>query len=356
MKRKITFFAILLIVPYTLFGTTWTVSNNPDIPAQFTQISTAIADANTTEGDTLLVAGSSIKYSDFTLNKPFVIIGAGMNNPYGYNTVVNYITLSTSAAFTPSGTRLIGIYVDYSVTFNTSLGSKTIENVVVERCFIDNNITFNGGAGSIYNNDTIRNCVIQDGQIYFAGIETIGVIEIHNNLFDNAIIRDYYYSVSDLSNVRISNNVFINETYDVFDGVNNLIINDNIFFKASPQGCTGCVFTNNTAYASSNNVLPGDGNIGSGNEVRDPKFANYTDINGAFSFAAGYNYHLLANSLDDDSGTAGTERGLYGGAMPVELGSNPAIPQMTEVSFPDNASSVKEDGILNVRLKAKKQN
>ena len=353
MKRKITFFTILFLLPYTLFGLTWTVSNNPNIPGQFTEISTAIADASTTAGDTLLVAGSTINYGDFTLNEPFVIIGAGINNPNSDRTVVYNVNLTTTAGFSPSGARLIGLYIDYSISMTANDGSKTIENIVIERCWLDSYVHFYGTTGTIFRNDTIRNCVMEDGYIYFDQ-GTYESIEIHNNLFDNATFNDYYST--DLSNVIVSNNVFIDEASNIFDGVENMVVTDNIFFEASPQGCVGCAFTNNTSYGALDNTLPGTDNIGSGNEERDPKFVNYTIADASFTFEAGYDFHLLAISLDDDSGTAGTERGIYGGAMPVELGSSPAIPQMTEVSFPDNASSVKEGGSLNVRLKAKKQN
>jgi len=282
-----------------------------------------------------------------------VIIGAGMNNPHGHSTWVYTITLATTPAFTPSGSFISGLWVDYHVYFYTTEGSKTIEDVVIDRSWIDYHIYFYGTTGSTYRNITVKNCIIEYYSIYFDNVETLDNIQIHNNLFDNAGI--YQQASADLSNVTLKNNVFINESSNVFNPAKNLVVQDNLFFKALPQGCTGCTFTNNTSYGSLDNVLPGANNIGSGNEVRDPKFVNYTDAHGAFSWAAGYDFHLTPASLDDDSGTGGGQRGMYGGPTPVELGSNPPIPQMTDISFTDNASSVKKEGTLKVKFKAKKQ-
>jgi hypothetical protein len=353
MKKIITLVFIAAIGLTMVNAATWTVSNNPDIPAQFTQIQEAIIDANTSEGDTILVAGSPNRYGDFVLNKNFVIIGAGIHNPYGYNTWVNAIDLATKDGFTPSGSVLSGLWIDNYLEFYTSAAPKTIENVTIERCWLDTYFYMYGDAGSTYRNITFKNCMFEDSYMYFYGIGTLENIVFSNNLFDNRQINQS--GNPDLSNVTFKNNVFINEGNNVFGATRNLVLQDNIFFKALPQGCTGCTFTNNTVYATVNNVLPGDDNVGSGNEARDPKFVNYTDADGEFTWAAGYDFHLLPVSEDDDSGTGGGQRGMYGGPSPIEFGSNPAIPQLTEIIFTDNASSVKEEGTLKVKFKAKKQ-
>ena len=356
MKKKITLIVISLFTVSALFAETWTVSNNPDIPGQFTQIQEAVDHASTSAGDTLLVAGSSTAYNAFTLNEPFVIIGAGINNPYGQNTMIaNYtVTLATISGFTPSGTRISGIYFDSYVHLDAGTGTQTIENVVFERCWFDSYLSFIGTTGAVFRHDTIRNCVLEDYEFELPNSDVLDTIVIHNNLFDNCVFDDYGTG-ADMSKVFVMNNVFIDETTNIFDGMNNMDIRDNIFFEANPQGCVGCNFQNNTSYGAADNTLPGAGNSGSGNEVRDPKFVNYTIADASFTFGAGYDFNLMPESLDDDSGTGGDERGMYGGLMPVELGTNPAIPQMTEISFPDNASSVEEGGTLNVRFKAKKQ-
>jgi hypothetical protein len=60
-----------------------TVSNNPDIPAQYNSLQATIDAASA--GDTILVAGSASSYGNITIGKKLVVYGAGYNNPYGYN-------------------------------------------------------------------------------------------------------------------------------------------------------------------------------------------------------------------------------------------------------------------------------
>jgi len=52
-----------------------TVSNNPNAVAQYTDIPPAIAAAS--PGDTIYVGGSPNSYSNFTIDRKLVIIGAG---------------------------------------------------------------------------------------------------------------------------------------------------------------------------------------------------------------------------------------------------------------------------------------
>ena len=354
MKKTITIFAISFLTAIAVLGKTWTVSNNPDIPAQFTQIVQAVESGSLLAGDTLLVAGSSTRYDNFTLNEPLVIIGAGINNPYGFTTRVSYVYLYTSAGFTPSGTKLSGLVIESGLYLNGDQagGGHVVENVTIERCSMHYYFDF-GGNSSIFRNDTIRNCYLKNYDCGFANASYEG-IAILNCLFDNKRITQG--TNADLSNVTLLNNVFINETQEIFPGINNLVVENNIFFKALPQGCTGCTFNSNTSYGSSNNVLPGVGNLGDGqNNDVNPLFVKYTTSDAAFGWDLGLDFNLQGGSPCIGTGVGSTDRGMYGGPMPIEFGTNPSIPQMTDIIFTDDASSVKEEGTLNVKFKAKKQ-
>ena len=150
------------------------------------------------------------------------------------------------------------------------------------------------------------------------------------------------------------NNLFINKVSNCFSIVYNMIIENNIFYGAEPQGGTGCVFNNNITYMCINNTIPGSGNLGSGNLVNmDPQFVNYPVAGGAFSYS--YDFHLKSSSPGKNAGTGGTDIGIYGGIMPYEVGANPHFPQMMEISLP-NGSSVPAGGVLDVFFKAKKLN
>jgi hypothetical protein len=75
MRRLIT--TLFVAMTGMAWATVLTVSNNPDRPAQFTQVDPAIAAA--AAGDTIYVYGSLTTYNDFIINKRLVVIGAGYN-------------------------------------------------------------------------------------------------------------------------------------------------------------------------------------------------------------------------------------------------------------------------------------
>jgi len=356
MEKIITFFSLLIGIAAVTYGTVRTVSNNPDIPAQYSSLQAAIDDASLEEGDTILVAGSPTSYGDINVNKKLVIYGAGYNNPYGNNTIVDDIRLnSQSTTIGASGSRISGIYCKYDLYFygDFTNGGK-MENVVIERCRL-HSINFSKSSVT-YTNDTIRNCLIQDSDVRFTYGNFSNVI-FHNNIFDNEYL--YQYSSIDLSSVYLKNNVMLDESSYFFYGgsyqIKNMVVENNIFYDAEPQGCYGCTFNNNITYLNTNDDPIGDDNTGSGNLIgTDPKFNDYPSAGGGFDYQ--YDFTLQdPGSPGLNAGTDGSDIGITGGLMPYVPGANPGIPQVTEISFPENASSVKVGGTLNVTFKAKKQ-
>jgi hypothetical protein len=333
------------------------VSNNPDIPAQYSDLQTAI-DASA-DGDTILVSGSATSYGTITIRKKLVLYGAGYNNPYGYNSKIYYLYLvRQNASIGASGTKISGFYFEAYAYLQGSFSGgaaseKKLENVVIERCRI-NHITWNQNDVT-YINDTIRNCLLQSFYMTFASATYTNII-IHNNIFDN-----YYFSQTsgaNLTSVFFRNNVALNCNTNFFysgnSRINNMVVENNIFYDSEPQGCYGCTFNNNITYLCSNDVIPGADNSGSGNKVGiDPQFTSYPFEGGGFSYTR--DFTLKSTSPGINAGTDNSDIGMTGGLMPYTPGANPQIPQMTEVKFPDNASSVKTGGTLNVSFKAKKQ-
>jgi hypothetical protein len=347
----------LINASVNLFGTVRTVSNNPDIPAQYTNLQTAI-DA-CAAGDTLLVSGSATSYGTVTIRKKLILYGAGYHNPYGYNSLVDYIYLvRQNASIGASGSRISGFEIRYGLYFQGSFSGgtaleKIMENVVVERCFLDY-VTWDQ-YDVTYKNDTLRNCVLQSSDMYFRD-GTFNNVIVHNNIFDNFYL--YQNSNANLSSVFLRNNVILNYSNNFFNSagyqIKNMVVENNIFYDAEPQGCYGCTFNNNITYLNSNDEIPGANNSGSGNLIGvDPQFTSYPFEGGGFSYT--YNFTLKGTSPGIDAGTDNSDIGMTGGLIPYTPGTNPRIPQMTEVKFPDNASSVKVGGTLNVSFKAKKQ-
>ena len=357
MKKIFIPLAILAFAILNVHATMRTVSNNPDIPAQYNNLQAAI-DASAA-GDTILVMGSATSYGDITIRKKLVLFGAGYNNPYGYSTVINTLYLvRQNASIGASGSKISGFYIQYNIYFQGSftggsVAEKKLDNVVIERCRISY-VNWNH-SDVTYLNDTIRNCLFQSSYMHFTSAIYTNVI-IHNNIFTSYYM--YQNSGADLSSVLIRNNVALNQSGNFFNTsssrITNMVVENNIFYDAEPQGCFGCTFNKNITYLNSNDVIPGADNSGSGNLIGiDPQFTTYPFEGGGFSYS--YDFTLKITSPGIDAGTDNSDIGMTGGLMPYIPGSNPRIPQMTEVKFPDNASSVKIGGTLNVSFKAKKQ-
>jgi hypothetical protein len=351
---KKTFFTLLFLAVFihSSNAAILTVSNDPKAPAEYASINAAITDAN--PGDTIMVYGSGTSYGTVSTTRKIILIGAGYRNPFGKNSIIATLHLSGDGAFDASHSYVTGFDINRLQFNGTSGTAKMIEGVVAERCrihvvdFENSNVT--------YRNDTVRNCMLTNNYVYFSSGKLQGVM-FHNNIMDDFNFYSGNASYS-LAGVTARNNVIINRaTENVFYLSRDLVLENNIFYAAEPQGCTDCAFNKNVTFANTNNVLTGvssgnPGSVGTNYEDVNPLFEEYPIGGGGFNYS--HDLTVKEPSLQT-AGTDGTVVGIQGGLLFFEPGTNPAIPQMTEVSFPQNASSVKEGGTLNVTFKAKKQ-
>ncbi|MHC1706884.1 MAG: hypothetical protein AB9842_05105 [Bacteroidales bacterium] len=346
--RKILFIlAAFMLLGITLKAQTIiTVDNNPGSGAMYTNLQTAID--NAMPGDILHVSGSATNYGGINVGKQLTIIGAGINNPYGEETSISAIYLNrTNIELSASGSVLKGLRIDGGVYPTGSFPggtaqTQTITNVTFERC-----VLFIYFGSYSYSDITVRNSWV------FAYNSVSG----SNIVFENNVFSAGYFNSIYCTSLFLRNNIFLNLTSNIFAGSGSgVVIENNIFYGAKPQGITGASFNNNITYMCIDNVIPGTGNVGSGNLVnQDPKFVNFPLAGGAFAWT--YDFHLKPESPCIGAGTDGTDIGIYGGNYPVEpFGANPNIPQMMEISFPENQSTAPVGGTLNVNFKATKRN
>jgi hypothetical protein len=368
--KKIFLFAAILS-SYSATATIHNVNNNVNSPGSFTNLQTAID--NAVQGDTIYVAGSATSYGAITLNKSLKIFGAGINNPNGLNTTVGTIAMGrTNVTTGANGSKLSGLICG-SITITGSFSGGTIAtnlmtDITIERCS-STGITINTGSNPIdYSNFLIRNCYLAAGSgnnIYFAGSSVNSIynnFRIENNVIDNGIIFRVQNTSVDVNVVTFSNNVCINKTtassffFPVSYPYPGPTFNNNIFYGVWPEGCINCTFSNNLTYFCNEDELidaANPGSIGSGNIIgQNPNFVNYPALGGPFNFS--HDYNLQTSSPGKNAGTDGTDLGIYGGASPMAIGVNPAIPQMQNVTFP-LGGSVGVGTNLNVNFNSYKQ-
>lgn len=146
MKKKLVILATICSVAIAVKSTTLRV-NNTDSSAPYASINDAVNAA--TEGDTIMVEGSSLPYGDVTINKRVVLIGPGYwLKENGIVTETGYSATVKTLTSTEEGTVIMGISSSYRFEIR---GAKTI----IKNCNI-NSVNYY----SIYLYTGADNCVI----------------------------------------------------------------------------------------------------------------------------------------------------------------------------------------------------
>ena len=130
-----------------------------------------------------------------------------------------------------------------------------------------------------------------------------------------------------------------------------LVLENNIFYRAEPTGLVNSTFNNNLTYLCNNNDLPYGSNVGSGNLVNvDPNLANYPALGGV-AHSWDWDYSLQAGSPAIGTGTNGSDIGINSGNSPVaNLYTYAKIPAVTSLDIP--VSSVPVGGTLQINIQA----
>ena len=355
-----------------------TCSNNANSPGQYTSLQVAIDNANA--NDTILVHGSPTSYGSITLNsKALTLIGAGINKPSTEMSQTGGISFNRlSNSLSGSGCKLIGLkicVIDFNPSFTGGTQStQIIENVTIERCLIDGvagcSSTYYQGLtlhylNHQYNNILVKNCIWTGTPFRMANFPNMG-FTMTNFVFENNIFQGagfwYMPAIEDLSSLIFKNNFFGNGCAQWnYQGnpatiVNGPYFSNNIFFGSNGGGLTNATFNNNLTYScvdddlfNSNTNCTGGGNIFG----QDPMLVNYPITGSNFNYTL--DYHLSSSSPAIGTGVAGVDIGVFGGPSSIsEVGANPAIPQLEEITTP-LGSDVSKGTNLNVTFKSYKQ-
>jgi hypothetical protein len=362
MKSSIFTLALLTLFSFSnaLFATTWTVSNNPERPAQFTTIQLAVNAAS--PNDTILITGGEYTYSAGTMTTtiPLVFYGEGIRGNEGFpKTTINsggFNFLRFNSGLSSSGSRVYGIEFSFSsisidANFSGALaGQETMSDIIFERCAFNGNsnanvsINVRDGVSDI----TVRNCVFSGGR----GLTTSG----NANLLSNIVYTNNlhspggaYFTGTFNGNVVVRNSIFLFNTGAAFNATQ-LVVENCIFYRSEPSGCNTCTFNNNLTYLANDNSLPYGNNLGSGNiEGQNPLFASFPALGAGFDW--NQSYELLPGSPALGTGTNGIDMGINSGNAPVtQLPEYAKIPAVTNLEIP--VSSVPVGGTLQINVEA----
>jgi len=365
MKKLLTSLSILACLSFATKAQIITVDNNVNSAAMYTDLQTAIDNANAE--DTIYVSGSETSYGSIILSKKLTLIGAGFepNNQLGIRSEVSLFTLDVviQGAITsdPSGSSIIGFYILTTLRISNN---DNVNDVTIAR----NRIGGILGNSSFVASESLNNWLVYNN--YFgtsgsASFKNSSNIIISNNIFDkNGTALNSFEN----SSIIVANNLFIRNSgtnpVDIFSNCERTIFTNNILIALEPgdvsSDCDFCTFNNNISFTSGNNSFNYGTNSASNNlEFTDPLFV---DENGDLLFDSAEDYHLSAGSPGKNAGTDGTDIGIYGGLYvwpegnlsPYINSPFPTVPQIIEMNIENAAVPI--DGTLNINLKAKSAN
>lgn len=337
--KKILCTLVVAIVATVANATVITVNNGTVGAGQYTSVQDAVDAASV--GDTIYVHGSQTNYGNVTLNKRLVLMGAGHHpkgTQYNFSTSLNSIILSAGNSTTlPSGSVIQGLRFS---TIQKSSGSLAVNNIIVERSWVDSWVRVMGSGWILRNNyiggvniSKNKNLIISNNFI-FSWVSDSNQPSV---IITNNIIRGGY--LSQINYATVTNNIFMKPTPANFSGTQNTY-NKNLFIYADPANYVDFPLANNTGVGNINTI--------------DAQFTETIPLNVNATNSLDYEWKLLETSLGYKYGTDGTNIGIYGGSYTMpNLTGVVNIPQIT--SFDLQNSVIPQNGTLTIEFKARGQ-
>ena len=377
--KKLYFLCSIAFIHFTTNAAIITVSNNPNVPGQYTSLQAAIDAA--APNDTLYVQGSTTSYGTVDLYKKLTLIGVGAmpNKSLSLRSQIGDINIKYTDDGTSngSGSAVYGCKIsNVNLVGKYNIGGYlTINNITLSRNHI-------GGIGSnayAYGDSIFSGININNNYVITIYLDRLGGGSvIKNNIIENGIQGTGHINSG---NWLVLNNVI---HYRVSSCTNGIFIN-NIIFASDGLNCSGinyCDFTKNIFYTPSSTqfdpgflsayMLNNNHNTTSGNIInQNPAFVYYDSNQYIGSYSISYpstapfiDYHLSNSSPGKNYGTDGTDLGIYGGTTPFVEGTTtdsrfryfpmPAMPQMLDLTITNQ--SIPANSTLNVNFSAEKKN
>ncbi|MBC7382535.1 MAG: hypothetical protein H7296_05995 [Bacteroidia bacterium] len=338
--KHILYAAFTFLLISNAHSTVWTVSNDLNRRAQFTDFTLAHAAASI--NDTIYIYGSATTYSGGTLSKRLVIIGPGYN-PTSSNRNNAYISISFATG--SSNSIIYGLVLSAYCE-----AASTANNIRITRCNLPSLTLYNSNGNWIIENCIINSLTISQGY-------TSTPLSIRNN-----IITGSFFGNTSNNLITIQNNLFVNTgtTFFFYSPIKRATIKNNIFYGTNPGGADSCFFLNNLTWdipITSQQTIPYGSNTGTGNIIiSNPLFVNVMNKSGQDFFN---DFRLSTTSPAKNKGSDGTDIGPTGGASPLytttgPLTGMPPIPSITEMYLPVNAAP--QGGNIQLFIRGKRNN
>jgi hypothetical protein len=343
------------------WATTRTVSNNPNIPAQFSNLQTAINES--ASGDTLLVHGSPNDYGNVTINRSMVLIGPGYR-PLGQNqltAIIGNLNVVAPTDGVSDNVALIGLNIGTLRQHEGGCASGFATKLRIVRCVVGQYLPRGVASGVNDSEFFAEQCIFIGATILNnndCGGPAISSAILNNSIFTSALRYD-----SPVSNGLVANCIFFGGGSSL-QQIQNTIFSNNVFYGtqlSDGNGAkTGCTFNNNLTFGTNNNALAFASSITLGTlENTDPLFINATAPGNGQNFSTLFNGVQNLNPQPASpllaAGSDGTNIGTTGGSSAFNylLQGTTKGPWMTSLLI--NNASLPENGTLQVTFGAKAQ-
>ena len=328
--KKITAFYLILFFATNANAKVWRINNTPGVTADFTSGAAALASVSVVNDDTLYFEPGATNYTNFTLSKRLVIIGAGYflggaNSNPGLQANPNSAFFSNNTIIldsTSSGSVIMGLD-NLQITPNSAatLGSAT-DNITITRCGNFQLLNFFGiTANSKMTGWKINKCYLTNLTLAPFVLQNW---EITNNIITGSI------DISNTGNLNnlVRNNVFRNNITMYNGYFSNNIITPNVFTL------TNVTIKNNIS--TGNNLPVGNGNVNNSSDavLFQGLAGNSTD--GQWRLKIGTNPAIGGG---ETLSAITPDCGAYGTADPYVLSGIPAIPTIYLLTVPSSVAS-----------------
>lgn len=311
-----------------------TVSINPKIPAQYSDIFQALNDAQA--GDTLYLHPAKGYYDgtdSITLVKPVVIIGGGFNNPSsqytGLTTMLNKIIITGEADNT-----LIANLSATRIHFEAKDPADDLfQNITLSHNYVDRVEVI--ATSGVFKSDSlvIRNNI--SPVIFFKNWTEIGEtaeISIENNILgqvangggENLIIRNNLFTPG------IFGKTALVKLYDT-NVFNNVFWGDSLRNTTGLSSCTSIIYDYNLSYRTASEGSGTENVIGTNNIGTSPEFTSTPKQILSLNTILNLNFTPKSNSRLIGNGSEGTDIGITGGRFPFTSQSKFPFPYVSSV-------------------------
>jgi hypothetical protein len=309
-----------------------------------------------TNGDNIYLPGGNFSLTN-PISKSLHIYGAGYNQDSSAATNITTLTALTILQGADFGS-IEGVVINAldpqnnaSLTFGDNQNQTAFSNYTIKYCSLNSRIAFLMPSSNITICD---NCI---GSHLGIPYEFVILGYLSNSLISNNIIFGNYLPSEQNSYLLVKNNIFFwfyGQGSTQFSFGPNSTYENNIFQAPNAMWSS----QNSNFYNNTNGwIYNSNGSISSGTvtETFDLTFINPGTLADAshYYYDVHNDYHIKPTSLCKNSGTDGTDRGIYGGAFPWKEGSVPSNPH---IYFKQVAGQTNSSGQLQIQFKVRTDN